>query len=647
MLFANDPNPLDTSTWVLIDGNASLNQDQNIPPKVRIDEPTKDNENSCTKPISGYRRSETQIMEPSPSNHPSPHSTLHQPDSLLVSFRQASDLIPQSESTPPNSRDILSEAELGLMWLQRRAELIRLEIQTLELELALQQARSGTPDTLLSWLKKNGKPWQDHLSSLPATPAPATTDSQSTPSLKSLRSASLSTTNHLTASDNNILENTAPKRETPTEPKPRSQKKPYPTAPQPSSPASSVQASLSSELKPKLEKPRPLPSAARDAASQATENAPRITRPIPQRLAISKPTATLSTTATRSLTAKPSTLPKAKQIPSWLVSTLVHVALLILLMLFTIQLPEQKQTLGLSGSFGPTQDTPFTLDPTATADPNALENEAMTAAVPDSLSMENMLQNSLPTASDIANNVFASTDIANSLSQPTAQGLGPIGQALDSQFIDALSTTSSLAAANFFGLEATGNIFCFVVDCSGSMRGDPFVATKLELLKTISQLKPTQRFCVFFFNQKLFPMPLEGDLPALASSATEDFHPVAAYATPENIGRLQNWMETIPIGTGGPPNQALKMAIELNPDSIFLLTDGVTRSDVAGGLLKTNRQEDELDGPQIRCPIHTIGFYSREGEALLQRIATENGGQYRYVPNPQPPKKSKKMERGN
>jgi hypothetical protein len=123
-------------------------------------------------------------------------------------------------------------------------------------------------------------------------------------------------------------------------------------------------------------------------------------------------------------------------------------------------------------------------------------------------------------------------------------------------------------------------------------------------------------------------------LSVAGPSETATLVPAAAYANPDNLLRLQRWIETVSIGNGGPPNQALKMAIELQPDCIFLLTDGVTRSDVTGFLRKNNRREDLLDGTQIRCQINTIGFYSREGEMLLQRIASENGGQYLYVPNP-------------
>jgi hypothetical protein len=32
--------------------------------------------------------------------------------------------------------------------------------------------------------------------------------------------------------------------------------------------------------------------------------------------------------------------------------------------------------------------------------------------------------------------------------------------------------------------------------------------------------------------------------------------------------------------------------------------------------------------------IHTISYYSKEGESRMQRIAEQNNGQYRHVPKP-------------
>lgn len=562
-------------------------------------------------------------------------------------------------------RNILSEAEHGLNWLQRRAELIRLEIQAIELELAIQHAHAGESAPLIAWLQKNGTPWQE-----PLTNQPHPTPAASSPISHENREVVKPTSSPPTTPDNPIAP--TPKSDStssvsPTaSPKPRSQKRPYLTPSSHPSPASSDSLPKQTDTLPNVTanavpKPTQSPaklsdtpavaSAAKPKANVATQNArtnKKKTSPPHPQAALKSNVARIPHTGDQT---KPdtstSTWSKLKQTPPWMISTAVHLALLVVLMLFTIPLPEPKENLGLTGTFAPLNAAPLKLENTTSTAEQELMSTDLTEPTNESAALENALEKSLPTAADIAGNIPSTAGLAESLSSLPASGTGEAGEVLDGQFMDTLLNAQSLASANFFGLEATGNIFCFVVDCSGSMRGEPFAATKQELLKTISQLKPNQRFCVFFFSQKLFPMMLEDPLAPVATPAEEEFRPAAVYATPENLIRLQRWMDTVPIGTGGPPNQALKMAIQLEPDSIFLLTDGVTRSDVAGNLIKTNRQEDELDGPQIRCPIHTIGFYSREGEALLQRIATENGGQYRHVPNPQPSKKSKKMEGGS
>lgn len=559
-------------------------------------------------------------------------------------------------------RDIISEAELGLNWLQRRAELIRLEIQAIELELAIHHAHSGESAPLITWLEKNGTPWQEPLINptrqTPTASAPITHESLAVAKRASSRPATSDDPIAL-APQPNSTSSVSPT----ASPKPRSQKRPYLTPSSPASPGPSPKQTDTPATPIAHTAPKPAQSPAKLSEAPAAAPAPKPNAPTatpntpPTKKKTSPPQAqaALQSNVTRvpqhTVQTQPntstSTWSKLKKTPPWMISTAAHLALLIVLMLFTIPLPEPKEQLGLTGTFSPLNATPLKLEnTTSTAEQELMSTETI-EPTNDTTALENALEKSLPTAADIAGNIPSTAGLAESLSTLPATGTGAAGEVLDGQFMDSLLNAQSLASANFFGLEATGNIFCFVVDCSGSMRGEPFAATKQELLKTISQLKPNQRFCVFFFSQKLFPMMLEDPLASVATPVEEEFRPAAVYATPENLIRLQRWMDTVPIGTGGPPNQALKMAIQLEPDSIFLLTDGVTRSDVAGNLSKTNRQEDELDGPQIRCPIHTIGFYSREGEALLQRIATENGGQYRHVPNPQPPKKSKKMEGGS
>lgn len=189
------------------------------------------------------------------------------------------------------------------------------------------------------------------------------------------------------------------------------------------------------------------------------------------------------------------------------------------------------------------------------------------------------------------------------------------------------SATSSLLhpSSSFFGAAANGNCFCYVIDGSGSMRNGPWESAKYELLHSLSALSPKQRFYIIFYNRELSALPLPGEqTPA----------PSALYANPANLDHTRRWLDSLKIGIGGPPNDALDLAIAKEPDAIYLLTDGVTSVDVAQHLQKTNRVNDLIMGEQIRVAIHTIAFYSLDGQALLQQIAQENRGQFIYVPDP-------------
>jgi len=66
----------------------------------------------------------------------------------------------------------------------------------------------------------------------------------------------------------------------------------------------------------------------------------------------------------------------------------------------------------------------------------------------------------------------------------------------------------------FFGSQAAGNSFVYVVDMSGSMQGGRFDRAISELIRSIGQLKTGQKFYVVFFNDQ--PLPLYAPRPATA-----------------------------------------------------------------------------------------------------------------------------------
>jgi len=87
-----------------------------------------------------------------------------------------------SHNSPPHNVGSspleLSEAEMGLNLLKKQAELVRLEIQQLELELAIHQARHGNREPLANWQKKHGTPWSQLVESHSATRYPNQTSPQ-------------------------------------------------------------------------------------------------------------------------------------------------------------------------------------------------------------------------------------------------------------------------------------------------------------------------------------------------------------------------------------------------------------------------------------------------------------------------------------
>ncbi len=181
-------------------------------------------------------------------------------------------------------------------------------------------------------------------------------------------------------------------------------------------------------------------------------------------------------------------------------------------------------------------------------------------------------------------------------------------------------------AAQFFGVKAAGNTFCYVVDASPSMRDDnAFAAAKSELVRSLSSFKPKQRYHISFFAKEIVDLSLDGRTP--------EAFPV--YATPENIQKTIAWIEQVRVQPGGKaPNEVLEKAIGMDPDGIFLLFDGDTTVDVAAFLRKTNRSNDIITGEQPLVPIHTLGFYNEDHQAVMKKIAQENLGTFRFVPNP-------------
>lgn len=165
----------------------------------------------------------------------------------------------------------------------------------------------------------------------------------------------------------------------------------------------------------------------------------------------------------------------------------------------------------------------------------------------------------------------------------------------------------------FFGIHPDGTRFVYVVDCSNSMNAPHeeaktrFQRLKLELVRSIGGLREDMQFFVIFFSSETFPMPAEE----------------LQYASPENKQFFLTWVGKARAGGGTDPASALKHALELRPDVIYLLTDGDFDEKFGKRLSKINKH---------RVAIHTFGFGDKAADDLLRHIAENNRGSYTYVP---------------
>ncbi|MBC8871508.1 MAG: hypothetical protein H8E44_18955, partial [Planctomycetes bacterium] len=105
-------------------------------------------------------------------------------------------------------------------------------------------------------------------------------------------------------------------------------------------------------------------------------------------------------------------------------------------------------------------------------------------------------------------------------------------------------------------------------------------------------------------------------------------------APDENLGRFRQLFTTVALGFHTPPAASVSFALTLDPDALYLLSAGQFEDHTAALLRDKNLVR--VDRARVpRVTVHTIGFHSRHGQKVLERIAKENGGRYTFVPGPQ------------
>ena len=180
--------------------------------------------------------------------------------------------------------------------------------------------------------------------------------------------------------------------------------------------------------------------------------------------------------------------------------------------------------------------------------------------------------------------------------------------------------------ASFFGMQASGDRFVYVLDVSGSMnqgKGRRLRRAVNELLRSIDQLREDQMFYVLLFASSTRQMFDEGSLT-----------PTMLPATKENKERIRDWISQIKATGATHPQRALHVGLNLSPSAVFFLSDGKFNkpkaTDFFGGEALDAKTVVERSNP-ANIPVHSIAFEEPASRRNMNEISKMTGGEFRFV----------------
>lgn len=283
---------------------------------------------------------------------------------------------------------------------------------------------------------------------------------------------------------------------------------------------------------------------------------------------------------------------------SILLSLLVHLGIAVLLWCFVITITK-PQAIRLTGSTWKAQ-----------------QSVTLNAPGPETQPTPKTRSNALPTTT-------ASEDAAiDALIADVMQS---------SQLVSSQERLDIEPSIEFFGTKAIGNQFVFVLDTSYSMnarRGERFRRACDELLRSVTNLREDQSYYVFLFSWNYEEMFYKRDIEYVRVHKGHET-------------KLRKWIYHVSLTAGTDPRRALALARRMEPDAVFLLSDGefnrprIPMSDSAW--LDANDEILNLDVQQgvekfyKNVPIHTISFENPFTKKAMSELSQATGGEFRYV----------------
>jgi len=172
--------------------------------------------------------------------------------------------------------------------------------------------------------------------------------------------------------------------------------------------------------------------------------------------------------------------------------------------------------------------------------------------------------------------------------------------------------------AGFFGIEARGRKFVYVLDRSASMgveAGVPLDTAKRELVRSLDALGGSQQFHLVFYNQRV----------TVFAPGSHRGRPI--FADDDMKAAARRFIDGIRADGGTRHHEALVTALRLRPDVVFLLTDADAGDDL------TADEAARLSRDVGSTTLHVVQFATGEEvrSPRLERLALGSGGRYERI----------------
>ena len=315
-------------------------------------------------------------------------------------------------------------------------------------------------------------------------------------------------------------------------------------------------------------------------------------------------TGTLATTSDQALSPQEQQLVPNRRLPAWLMSFLLHTILFTAIFLILRTIPNgaaetDAREAGIVLVNADSQKTEYLSE----GEVEDTTSATASTASPPPLTADQQLPPDLPGIEAAETPI---TGVGQELVQslPGAEGL-----------LDGVPNNRNIGGkvtTEVFGIKGTGSRFVYVFDRSASMSGynnKPLKAAKQQLLASLNSLGSAHQFQIIFYNDTTTVFNPNPGPPEMMSADDKTKRQAIRFVQRTQADRGTDHMN------------ALRLALGLAPDVIFLLTDaegGFTRGEL-GRVADWNRA-----GAVINAIEFGVGR-SRGNDRSLEQLAREHG----------------------